>query len=85
MVFQDFNLIENISSINNVLTGLLFSSNVFLSLFYLFNKKQKLQALDCLKRVGLLENRIQGSGSIWRSKTRIGVARAIKKARIVVS
>ena len=30
VVFQDFNLVENLSSLNNVLTGLLFSSNKFL-------------------------------------------------------
>ena len=44
MIFQEFNLVNNISSINNVLTGLLNSSNKFLSKFYLFTKEQKLQA-----------------------------------------
>tara|TARA_B110001450_G_scaffold207151_1_gene197445 strand:- start:7612 stop:7968 length:357 start_codon:yes stop_codon:yes gene_type:complete len=39
VVFQDFNLVENLSSLNNVLTGLLFSSNKFLSIFYLFSEK----------------------------------------------
>ena len=33
MIFQDFNLVNNLSAINNVLTGLLDSSNKFLSLF----------------------------------------------------
>ena len=51
VVFQDFNLIENLSSLNNVLTGLLFSSNKFLSLFYLFSREQKLSALEMLDRV----------------------------------
>ena len=36
MIFQEFNLVNNLSAINNVLTGLLNSSNKFLSLFYLF-------------------------------------------------
>ena len=38
MIFQEFNLVNNLSAINNVLTGLLNSSNKFLSLFYLFSK-----------------------------------------------
>ena len=50
MVFQDFNLVNNLSSLNNVLTGLLGSSNKFMSMFYLFSRAQKLRALDCLKR-----------------------------------
>ena len=53
VVFQEFNLVENLSSLNNVLTGLLFSSNIFLSMMYIFKKQQKLQALHCLDRVGL--------------------------------
>ena len=55
MIFQEFNLINNISAINNVLTGLLNTSNKFLSLFYLFKKNQKIEALKSLETVGLLE------------------------------
>ena len=43
MIFQEFNLVNNLSSINNVLTGLLNSSSKFLSMFYLFTKEQKLE------------------------------------------
>ena len=43
MIFQEFNLVNNLSAINNVLTGLLNSSNKFLSLFYLFKKIKKLR------------------------------------------
>ena len=55
MIFQEFNLVNNLSSINNVLTGLLNSSSKFLSMFYLFTKEQKLEALQSLKTVGLLK------------------------------
>ena len=37
MIFQEFNLVNNLSAINNVLTGLLNSSNKFLSLFFVNN------------------------------------------------
>ena len=80
VIFQDFNLIENLSSLNNVLTGLLFSSNRFRSVFYLFNKKQKLQALDVLNRVGLLEKAHSRVSKLsGGQKQRVGIARAIVK------
>jgi phosphonate transport system ATP-binding protein len=80
MVFQDFNLVNNLSAINNVLCGLLDSSNTLMSLLYLFTKEQKKQALSCLEMVGLLDkaySRVdQLSGG---QKQRVGIARAIIK------
>jgi len=80
MVFQDFNLVNNLSAINNVLTGLLDSSNTLMSMLYLFTKEQKKQALSCLEMVGLLDkaySRVdQLSGG---QKQRVGIARAIIK------
>ena len=80
MVFQDFNLVNNLSSINNVLTGLLDSSNTLMSMMYLFTKGQKKLALSCLDKVGLLDkayDRVdQLSGG---QKQRVGIARAIIK------
>ena len=49
MIFQEFNLVNNLSSINNVLTGLLTLVVNFLSMFYLFTKEQKLEALQVIK------------------------------------
>ena len=80
VVFQDFNLVENLCCLNNVLSGLLFSSNRFLSLFYLFNRKQKLQSLDVLSRVGLLEKAYSRASTLsGGQKQRVGIARAIVK------
>ena len=80
VVFQDFNLVENLSSLNNVLSGLLFSSNIFLSMMYIFNKQQKLQALHCLDRVRLLEKaHTRVSLLSGGEKQRVGIARAIVK------
>ena len=80
MIFQEFNLINNISSINNVLTGLLNSSSKFLSMFYLFTKKQKLQALQALDTVGLLEKSYSRVDELsGGQRQRVGIARAIIK------
>ena len=39
MIFQEFNLVNNLSAINNVLTGLLNSCNKFLSLLLILSCK----------------------------------------------
>lgn len=80
MIFQEFNLINNLSAINNVLTGLLNSSNKFLSLFYLFKKDQKIKALTSLETVGLLEKSYNRSDELsGGQRQRVGIARAIIK------
>ena len=40
MIFQEFNLVNNLSAINNVLTGLLSSSNKFY-LYFIYSQKIK--------------------------------------------
>ena len=85
MVFQEFNLVNNLSSINNVLSGLLNSSSKFMSMFYLFTRQQKLLALQSLETVGLLDkaySRVdQLSGG---QRQRVGIARAIIKRPVLL-
>ena len=85
MIFQEFNLVNNLSAINNVLTGLLNSSNKFLSLFYLFSKNQKIKALRSLETVGLLEKSYNRSDELsGGQRQRIGIARAIIKKPLLL-
>ena len=85
MIFQEFNLVNNLSSINNVLTGLLNSSSKLLSMFYLFTKEQKLEALQSLKTVGLLEKSYSRVDELsGGQRQRIGIARAIIKKPILL-
>ena len=80
MVFQDFNLVNNLSSLNNVLTGLLDSSNSLMSMLYLFSREQKIQALECLEMVGLLDKAYSRVDKLsGGQKQRVGIARAIIK------
>ena len=85
MIFQEFNLVNNLTAINNVLTGLLNSSNKFLSLFYLFSKKQKIEALKSLETVGLLEKSYSRSDELsGGQRQRVGIARAIIKKPLLL-
>ena len=85
MIFQEFNLVNNLSAINNVLTGLLSFSNKFLSIFYLFSKKQKIEALKSLETVGLLEKSHNRSDELsGGQRQRVGIARAIIKKPLLL-
>jgi len=80
MIFQEFNLVNNLSAINNVLTGLLNSSSKLFSMFYLFTKEQKLEALKALETVGLLDKAYSRADELsGGQRQRVGIARAIIK------
>ncbi len=55
MIFQSFNLVNRTTVIKNVLTSTVPDMNVFSALLGLFTKKQKLNALEALDKVGILE------------------------------
>jgi len=85
MIFQEFNLVNNITSINNVLSGLLNSSSKFLSMFYLFTREQKLQALQALDTVGLLNKSYNRADELsGGQRQRVGIARAIIKKPLLL-
>ena len=55
MIFQSFNLITRTTVINDVLTAFVPDMSWFRSTFSLYTKEQKLKALECLDKVGILD------------------------------
>lgn len=55
MVFQSFNLVKRTSVINNVLTSKVADMNIVQSLLGIYSKKDKIEALEALDKVGILE------------------------------
>ena len=78
MIFQEFNLIDRMSVIDNVLTGRLGYMNTFTSLFRMFDKKDIARAIALIAKVGLEDfanKRVdQLSGG---QRQRVGIARAL--------
>ena len=62
------------------LPGYLISSNSLMSMLYLFSREQKIQALECLEMVGLLDKAYSRVDKLsGGQKQRVGIARAIIK------
>ena len=78
MIFQEFNLIDRMSVIDNILTGRLGYMNTFTSLFRMFDKKDISRAIALIEKVGLADfanKRVdQLSGG---QRQRVGIARAL--------
>lgn len=55
MIFQSFNLITKTTVIKNVLTALVPDMPWYRSVFGIYTKEEKLQALECLDKVGILD------------------------------
>ena len=78
MIFQEFNLIERLSVMDNVLTGRLGYTGTVRSIFRMFTREEIKQALVLLDRVGLSDHidkradRLSGG-----QRQRVGIARAL--------
>jgi len=78
MIFQEFNLVERMSVIDNVLSGRLGYTSTIRSLFKMFPKSDIQKALEYLNRVGLSDfidkRATELSGG---QRQRVGIARAL--------
>jgi phosphonate transport system ATP-binding protein len=78
MVFQEHYLVETMSAYRNALTGALSRADFLDSLFTRYEEADKVNALEALDTVGLLDEARQRAGSMsGGQKQRVGIARAL--------
>ena len=81
MIFQEFNLIDRLSVMDNVLTGRLGYMGNFRSLFRLYKKEDIAQAVAVLDRVGLIDHLDKRADALsGGQRQRVGIARALIQA-----
>ncbi|MGI9154445.1 MAG: phosphonate ABC transporter ATP-binding protein, partial [Rubrivivax sp.] len=81
MIFQEFNLIDRLSVMDNVLTGRLGYMGNFRSLFRLYAKEDVAQAVALLDRVGLIDHLDKRADALsGGQRQRVGIARALIQA-----
>ena len=78
MIFQQFNLVDRLDVITNVLIGSLGRNYKFFNLFGFFSKEEKINALRNLERFELSEKSLQKAGTLsGGQQQRVAIARAL--------
>lgn len=87
MIFQQHNIIGQMSAYSNALTGALNRSGFVESVFQLQSKEDKYQALEALETVGLLDEAQQRASQMsGGQQQRVGIARAlVQNPRIMLA
>ncbi len=81
MIFQEFNLIDRLSVIDNVLTGRLGYMGNLRSLLRLYSKDDIANAVQILDRVGLIDHLDKRADALsGGQRQRVGIARALIQA-----
>ncbi len=84
-VWQEFNLVERLPAMTNVLTGRLGYDKSIRSAFFLFSKEDKEIALRSLDRVNLMHRaRFRSDRLSGGEKQRVSIARAISQAPKII-
>ena len=84
-VFQQFNLVDRLPVLVNVLVGQLHRMPWWRSLFRIFNAQERAQALDALTRVGIADCHAQRASTLsGGQQQRAAIARALVQGAKVV-
>ena len=86
-IFQQFNLVNRLTVLENVLVGNLSQVPLWRSLTRNFTQEQKLRALSSLERVGILEQAYKRAASLsGGQQQRVAIARCLMQgARIILA
>ncbi len=78
MIFQQFNLIERLDVLSNVLVGRLADHGLFSSMAMRFSDAERAEALAALERLDLLPQALQKAGTLsGGQQQRVAIARAL--------
>ncbi len=86
-IFQQFNLVNRLTVIENVLVGNLARLSILRSTLHLFTKEEKVQALAALERVGILEHAYKRAFMLsGGQQQRVAIARClVQGAKIILA
>ena len=78
MIFQSFNLVKRSSVYKNVLSGRVGYHNTFSCLFSIYSKEEKMLALRCLDKLGILDKAYTRADQLsGGQQQRVALARAL--------
>lgn len=84
-IFQQFNLVNRLTVLENVLIGNLSKVSLGRSLVHAFSKAEKLEALAALERVGILEQAYKRASSLsGGQQQRVAIARCLMQGAQVI-
>ncbi|MBU6346519.1 MULTISPECIES: phosphonate ABC transporter ATP-binding protein [Cylindrospermopsis] len=86
-IFQQFNLVNRLTVIENVLVGNLARVSTLRSTLHLFTKEEKIQALAALEQVGIIEHAYKRASTIsGGQQQRVAIARClVQRAKIILA
>ncbi len=87
LIFQQFNLVDRLSVLTNVLTGLLGCLPSLRANLFLFTREEKLLAMQALASVGIAEKALQRAGTLsGGQQQRAAIARAmVQEAKVILA
>ncbi len=87
VVFQQYNLVRRLTALDNVLAGRLGHVAQWRGILRRFERADTLKALECLERVGLLDQARQRADTLsGGQQQRVAIARALaQEARLIVA
>jgi phosphonate transport system ATP-binding protein len=87
MIFQEFNLVNRLSVIDNVISGKAGSLSIWRCCFKLFAKEDIEQAEGLLEQVGLIDHRHKRADQLsGGQRQRVGIARALmQRPRLILA
>ena len=85
MIFQHFNLVKRLSVLKNVMIGNLGYKPLLPSLFHIFSRREKLEALQCLDRVDVLHKAYQRADTLsGGEQQRVAIARTLNQKPLLL-